>query len=276
MIEVTGLNFRYPNGFQALHDINVVLHRGDFILLTGWNGSGKTTLAKQLNGLLVPYEGTVTVDGEEIIGTPTSVLAERIGFVFQNPDHQLMGATVAGEMAFSLKNFNYKKEEIEQRVRETARDLDIVDILGSSPQVLTSSEKKLVTVASVLVYEPEVLIIDEAAANLDRVHTENIVQVLEQYHREDRIILTISHNIPVWAESGLLNRVVVMDRGRIIDDGPPWKIFTDDRVMDYLMDGVLPVTKIARELSEWGINGNLYSVGLLEQKLLKGLRGVHE
>jgi energy-coupling factor transport system ATP-binding protein len=276
MIEATGLNFRYSNGFQALHDINVVLHRGDFILLTGWNGCGKTTLAKQLNGLLVPYEGTVTVDGEEVIGTPTSVLAERIGFVFQNPDHQLMGATVAEEMAFSLKNFGYNKEEIEQRVRETAKNLDLVDILGSSPQVLTSSEKKLVTVASVLVYEPEVLIIDEATANLDRVHTENIVRVLEQYYREDRIILTISHNIPVWAESRLLNRVVVMDRGRIIDDGPPGKIFTDDRVMDYLMDGVLPVTRIARELSEWGINRNLYSVGLLERKILKGLRGVHE
>ena len=124
------------------------------------------------------------------------------------------------------------------------------------------------TIASVLVYEPPVLIIDEATANLDRDHTRKIVRILESYQRPDRLILTISHNIPMWAESKVLNRVIIMEKGRIIDEGSPRNVFINDAVMNRLMDGVLPVTKIARSLGTWGIEPDIYGVGELESRLL--------
>jgi energy-coupling factor transporter ATP-binding protein EcfA2 len=268
MIEIKKLSFSYPNGFLALGDVTLILNEGDFILLTGANGSGKTTLAKQLNGLLSPSEGTVLFDGNTISGVPTSVIAKDVGFVFQNPDHQLHKPTVREEMGFSLRNFGFEKREIDRRVGEIARELDLVGLLESSPQELTSSQKKLLTIASVLVYEPRVLIIDEATANLDRVHTEKIVRILESYHRPDRLILTISHNIPMWAESKALNRVIVMEEGRIIDDAPPRHVLTSDEVMGRLTDGVLPVTTIARTLGTWGIGQDIYSVREMENRLL--------
>jgi len=273
MIEITGLSFSYPNGFLALSDVSLNLKQGDFILLTGANGSGKTTLAKQLNGLLSPSEGTVSFDGNTISGIPTSVIARDVGFVFQNPDHQLHKPTVHEEMGFSLRNFGFEKRDIDRRVDEIAQALDLVEILEDSPQELTSSQKKLLTIASVLVYEPRVLIIDEATANLDRMHTEKIVRILESYHRSDRVILTISHNIPMWAESKTLNRVIVMEEGKIIDDGPPRQVFTNDVIMDRLTDGVLPVTTIARSLGTWGVEPDLYSVGEMERRILTLLGG---
>ncbi|MFW6180529.1 MAG: energy-coupling factor ABC transporter ATP-binding protein, partial [Spirochaetota bacterium] len=267
MIELKGVQYTYPNGFRALSGITVTLNRGDFILLTGWNGSGKTTFAKLLNGLLVPREGSIFLDGRDITGTPTSTLARRVGLMFQNPDHQLHKPTVREEIGFSLKNFGWGSRESSRRVRAIAGELDLVDVLESSPQELTSGEKKLVTAASVLVYEPDVVVVDEATANLDRAHTDRVVRMLERYYRDDRLIITISHHLPVWAESSLLNRVIVMEEGRISADGRPGDVFTNDAVMNYLADGVLPVTRIARELAPWGVESTLFSIQSLERQL---------
>jgi len=275
MIEITGLSFTYPNGVRALYDVSLSMNRGEFVLLTGWNGSGKTTLAKQLNGLLSPSVGKVLLNGNDIAGVPTSRLARDVGFVFQNPDHQLHKPTVKEEIAFSMKNFGFSRSEIDERTNEIACRLDLAGLLGDSPQELTSSGKKLLTIASVLVYEPRVLIIDEAAASLDRTHAEKIVSVLESYCSPDRLILTISHNIPLWAESDLLSRVIVLEQGRVLDDGPPQHVFTNDAVMDRLTDGVLPVTRIARELESGGVSPDLYGVGALVRELSPRLGGEH-
>jgi energy-coupling factor transporter ATP-binding protein EcfA2 len=273
VIELKGVQFTYPNGFRALSDITVTLNRGDFILLTGWNGSGKTTFAKLLNGLLVPREGSISLEGRDISGAPTSTLARKVGLMFQNPDHQLHKSTVREEIGFSLKNFGWGSGEIARRVHAIAGELDLGEVLESSPQELTSGEKKLVTAASVLVYEPDVIVVDEATANLDRVHTERVVRMLERYYRDDRLIITISHHIPVWAESSLLNRVIVMEAGRISADGRPRDVFTHDAVMHYLADGVLPVTRIARELAQWGVERTLFSIQSLEKQLLSIMKG---
>ncbi len=275
MIEIADVSFSYPNGVPALSGISLSLKGGEFVLLTGWNGSGKTTLAKQLNGLLSPSSGTVFFDGKDIAGVPTSRLARDVGFVFQNPDHQLHKPTVREEIAFSMKNFGFSRDEIKHRTDEIARRLDLADLLGDSPQELTSSGKKLLTIASVLVYEPRVLIIDEAAASLDRVHADKIVSVLESYCGKDRLVLTISHNIPMWAESRLLNRVIVLENGTVLDDGTPRHVFTNDAVMARLTDGVLPVTKIARELQSVGVSPDLYGVGELLRELSPQLGGLH-
>jgi energy-coupling factor transport system ATP-binding protein len=275
MFEIEGVSFSYPNGYPALSDITVTLNRGDFILVTGWNGSGKTTFAKLLNGLLVPSSGSILFDGHTIAGTPTSQLAKRVGFVFQNPDHQLHKPTVKEEIGYSLKNFGYEKGQIQRRVDAIAEQFDLVPLLERSPQELTASEKKLVTTASVLVYEPQVVVVDEATAHLDKLHVRKVMRMLETYHRKERVILNISHNIPVWAECILLNRVLVMESGRIRGDGSPKNIFTNDTVMKYLTDGVMPITRIARELRQWDVDGTLYSIHTLERKLLSIVKDCH-
>jgi len=271
MITISGLNFKYSNGFQALYNINLTFNGGDFVLLTGWNGAGKTTLMKHLNGLLRPSEGQVTIDGEDIFDIPTSILAKKIGFLFQNPDHQLNKPTVREELSFSLKNFGYKQEEINRRVEQISMELNLIELLDKSPQELTSSEKKIVTIGSVLIYEPKILIMDEATVNLDKHQSRNIIQVMENYYRQDRVIITISHDVMMWAESELINRVIVMELGRIIADGTPEVILTDDRIMNYLMDGVLPVTKIARELPNQTITDNHFSIRTILPCLLQVL-----
>lgn len=269
MITISGLNFKYSNGFQALYDINLTFNGGDFVLLTGWNGAGKTTLVKHLNGLLRSSESRVTIDGEDIFDVPTSILAQKVGFLFQNPDHQLNKPTVHEELSFSLRNFNYQQEEINRRVEQISRKLNLTELLNKSPQELTSSEKKLVTIGSVLIHEPKILIMDEATANLDKHQSRNIIQIMEDYYQEERVIITISHDVMMWAESKLINRVIVMELGRIIADGTPEAILTDNRIMNYLMDGLLPVTRIAHELPDQIIKDMHFSIGTILPCLLQ-------
>ncbi|MBW2058036.1 MAG: ABC transporter ATP-binding protein [Deltaproteobacteria bacterium] len=267
LIRFDHVSFSYPNGFQALKDINLDLHEGDFVLLSGWNGSGKTTLAKHVNGLLRPTEGTVLVGGEDISGKPTSDLAREVGFLFQNPDHQLHKPTVREELLFSLKNFDVSEQEMGEKLSEVSERFGLGPLLDRAPQELSGSEKKRVTVASVLIYEPRVVVFDEATANLDRNQTRSIIEIIEKYFDETRIIISISHDIRMWADSDKLNRVVIMRDGAVVDDGAPEDILCSPETMDYLYGNLLPVTRIARSLGDRGVAPTHYRTDTLVQEI---------
>jgi energy-coupling factor transport system ATP-binding protein len=211
-----------------------------------------------MNGLLRPTEGAVYLDGENIVRKPTSDLARDVGFLFQNPDHQLHKPTVRDELMFSLKNFGVSDREIRERVSEVSERFGLGPLLDRSPQELSGSEKKKVTVASVVTYHPRILILDEATANLDRREARSLIQIIEGYFDEDRIIISISHNIRTWADSSLLNRVIVMKDGTIVEDGKPEEIFCDRDIMGYLYGSLLPVTEIAIALTGRGIEPTHY------------------
>lgn len=268
IVQIENLFFQYPNGFLALRGINLEITKGEFVLLTGENGSGKTTLMKHLNGLLRPSKGRVIIEGEDIFGTPTSKLAKKVGFLFQNPDHQLSKSKVREEMAFSLVNFGYDERKIEKRVEEFSHKLNLEPLLDRPPQELSGSEKKKVTVASILIYDPKILILDEPTANLDRAQTQNMIETLESFHNKERVTIVVSHDIKQWCECGSINRVVVLKDGTVFRDGTPEQILTDEMVMNYLNLDLFPVTKIARRLSDFGVETDIYNVKGLQKQLL--------
>jgi len=263
VVRFDNVTFRYPNGFVALNDISLDFYAGDFVLLSGWNGSGKTTLTKHINGLLRPTRGRVCMDGEDISGKPTSELAQDIGFLFQNPDHQLHKPTVRDELGFSLKNFGFTEARIREKVLEVSERFDLGALLDRSPQELSGSEKKKVTVASVVAYDPRIVVLDEATANLDREQAQSIIEIIEDYFDENKIIISISHSIRLWADSDRLNRVIIMKDGRIADDGRPEAILCDPEIMGYLYGGLLPVSRIASSLADKGIGVEHYKTSTL-------------
>ncbi len=267
------VTFCYPNGVAALKTINLEFHVGDFVLLSGWNGSGKTTLGKHINGLLRPSEGAVYISGEDISDKPTSELAMDVGFLFQNPDHQLHKPTVREELAFSLKNFGVPDETIREKVSDISEKLDLEPLLNRSPQELSGSEKKKVTVASVLIYGPRIVILDEATANLDRGQAGSLIERIENYYDEDKIIICISHDVRVWASSDFLNRVIIMKDGAIASEGTPETMLSDREIMGYLYGDLLPVTRISQSLSDKGVRPNHYRTHTLVRELERLMKG---
>ncbi len=264
------VTFCYPNKVLALRAINLEFHVGDFVLLSGWNGSGKTTLGKHINGLLRPSEGAVYIAGEDISDKPTSELAMDVGFLFQNPDHQLHKPTVKEELAFSLKNFGVSEEKINEKVSDISEKLGLNPLLNRSPQELSGSEKKKVTVASVLIHGPKIVILDEATANLDRDQSQSIIEAVESYFDEDKILISISHDVRMWASSDFLNRIIIMRDGAIVSEGTPEEVLCDAEIMGYLYGDLLPVTRIAHSLADKGVRPTHYKTHTLVQEL-KGL-----
>src|SRR5918997_1564810 len=167
LIEVEGLSHRYPNGVVALEGVDLEVRRGEFLAVLGQNGSGKTTLVKHFNGLLGPTEGSVRVEGEETVELGIRRLGQRVGYVFQNPDHQIFSDTVADEVAFGPKIREMEEDEIEERVSEALAAVGLEGREEEDPFGLTKGERQRVAVASVLAVRPEVLILDEPTTGLD-------------------------------------------------------------------------------------------------------------
>lgn len=228
---------------------------------------------KHMNGLLRPTKGAVFVGGEDIFQKPTSELARGVGFLFQNPDHQLHKPTVREELAFSLKNFGVPDEKVKERISETSEEFGLEAVLDRSPQELSGSEKKKVTVASVLIYDPQIVVLDEATANLDRDQARNIIQTIEDYSDENRIVISISHDVRMWADSDRLNRIIIMKDGQIADQGTPERVLCNPEIMGYLYGGLLPVTQIACSLSDKGVSPTHYRTQSLTEELKRLAKG---
>ncbi|MGB9684715.1 MAG: energy-coupling factor ABC transporter ATP-binding protein, partial [Candidatus Bathyarchaeales archaeon] len=153
MIEVQDVYFTYPSGVEALKGVSLTIQDGEFVAIMGENGAGKTTLVKHFNGLLKPTRGKVLVDGVETTKVSVATLARKVGFVFQNPDHQLFSETVEEEIAFALKNFGFSSDIIEKRVTWALNLLGLAQYRKTSPFMLSGGERKRVALASVLAWD---------------------------------------------------------------------------------------------------------------------------
>ncbi|MEM3440310.1 MAG: ABC transporter ATP-binding protein, partial [Candidatus Bathyarchaeia archaeon] len=174
MIEVEGLVFRYPNGFEALRGVDLRIGDGEFVAIMGENGAGKTTLVKHFNGLLKPTGGRVLIDGLDTKGASVAELSRSVGLVFQNPDRQLFSETVRDEVAFALRNFGFSDEIIDKRVKRILRLLDLSEYADTSPFLLSGGERKRVALASVLVWDPKHVVLDEPTIGQDYLQKERL------------------------------------------------------------------------------------------------------
>jgi len=245
IIEIRGVGHRYPDGRRALADVSLAVGRGEFIALVGPNGSGKTTLAKHLNGLLAPTEGRVTLEGHDVAGLPLETLAQRVGYVFQDPDHQLFAATVAEEVAFGPRNVGLPADEVEERVREALAAVELHE-RDADPFLLDKGARQRLAVAAILALRPDVLVLDEPTTGLDFREQERMLGLLERLHAAGRTIIIITHTPWVIAEHA--RRVVLLKDGRVRYDGPLRPFFADEELAAEAAFRPPEVTRLGRLL----------------------------
>ncbi|MEM2597407.1 MAG: ABC transporter ATP-binding protein, partial [Thermofilum sp.] len=192
-------------------------------------GAGKTTLIKHFNGILKPTRGRVLVEGMDTRTASVAQISRVVGLVFQNPDHQLFTESVYDEVAFALRNFKFPEEVVEQRVKWALNLLNLWEYRDRSPFSLSVGERKRLTIASVLAYDPEIIVLDEPTAGQDYLQKEKISELLHQLRLMGKTIVMVTHDVEFVTEH--VDRVVLMARGRVIAEGPPKAILGKQTVL---------------------------------------------
>ena len=272
IIEVKDISFTYPSGVQALRDVSITIHRGEFVAVMGENGAGKTTLVKHFNGLFKPSEGQVVVDGVDVSKVSVASLARKVGLVFQNPDDQLFSENVEEEIRFALRNFGFDKGIIEKRVNWALNLLDIDRYRKSSPFILSGGERKRVALASVLAWDPEVVILDEPTIGQDYAQKERLRHFLMQLRIQGKTTIIVTHDVEFVADCQ--PRIVLMADGEIIADGSTPKIMTDMDALKRASVSPPEITKVFSKLSRYGFPTEVMDVDEAAEILYRGLREV--
>lgn len=212
MIKVKNLNFCYKNK-KVLNDLSFDIKENTITTIIGPNGSGKSTLAKILVGLL-KYDGIIEIDNK-LLNKNIKELRKEIGIVFENPDNQFVAETVYYDIAFTLENMNYKGN-IKKKIMDIARYLNIDNILNSEPNSLSSGKKQLVALASALVHDPKILILDEALTYIDGIEKDKVYQLLKELKDKGMTIINITHDVE---ETYLSDNIISIDKGIIKFNG---------------------------------------------------------
>ena len=230
VIEVRDLWYKYPEAKEwVLKGINLTIKEGDLIAIMGENGAGKTTLVKHFNGILKPDKGYVKVCGLDTREHTVAELAKYVGLVFQNPDHQIFASTVLEETMFALKNFGWDPERAKRRAKEVLKEMGLLDYINTSPFSLSGGEKKRLTIASVLVYDPEILILDEPTVGQDYGQKRRLAEIIERINSLGKTVIVVTHDVEFVAE--YIEHVIVMSRGTIIAEGETTKVLCNDNIM---------------------------------------------
>lgn len=229
MISIKNLEFKYQNT-EIFNNLNLEFEDKKITSLIGPNGSGKSTLVKILVGLY-HYNGSITIDGTPLLKDNRKEIRKKIGIVFTNPDNQFVAETVMDDIAFTLENMNYKKEDIRKKIEEVTKYLGIYDILETNPHDLNSNQKQLVSLASALVHEPKVLILDEALTMLDPFDKEKILKILKELNKKGLTIINISHDIE---DTLISDKIYVLDSGKIALEGTKEEIYKEEKKLHNL------------------------------------------
>jgi len=227
ILKAERLRYLYPtHSVEALRRIDLSIYEGEFVAILGQNGSGKTTLAKHFNGLLRPTSGQVLVLDKSTTEYRHRELARLVGYVFQNPDHQIFAKTVWEEVGFGLKVLGELPELTGTRVSEALESVGLEGYDDRVPFTLTKGERQQVAVASVLAAQPRVLILDEPTTGLDYRHQRSMMEMLKRLNRAGHTIIIITHSM--WVAAEYATRTVVMKEGSILLDGPTRSVFREE------------------------------------------------
>jgi energy-coupling factor transport system ATP-binding protein len=225
LIEVRDLTYFYEDGTQALHGVNFDLHKGEVLALLGTNGSGKTTAAKILNGIYKPSGGSVKILGTDVTqNSIRSQLPRHVGYVFQNPDHQIFTRQVREEIRYGLKNIGTPSQEMDAAIMDALSAVGLADKADEDPLFLGKGQRQRLAVASVLAMRPEIIIVDEPTTGQDYGMVCGIMDLLEGLHRQGNTVLIITHDMTLVAN--YCQRVVVLLDGRNVFTGTPRELFS--------------------------------------------------
>jgi energy-coupling factor transport system ATP-binding protein len=261
LIEVSDLVFEYPDGTPALRNITLDIYANQFIALIGQNGSGKTTLAKCLNGLLKPISGSVKIDGLDTRdkGT-TKKIVTKVGYVFQNPDHQLFNNTLYKEIAYGPRNIGLKEDVVKERVHEAARVCGVEEsIFGEHPFFLTKGLRQRVAIASILAMRPRTIIVDEPTTGQDLQQSLEVMNFLRDlWQNEGHTIVIITHEMPIVAQYA--QRVVALAAGQILMDGSTREVFSEPELLAKTFVKPPQITRLAQALDRHKFPKDVLSV----------------
>ena len=256
MITIENLEYAYSlHEPTILKDINLHIECGEIVAVIGQNGAGKSTLLRQLNGLSKPTKGKVTVAGLDTRNTPISKMAKHIGYLFQNPDHQIFCQTVRAEIEFGMRNIGMTENEIKERTEKIASLLDLADKFQSHPFTLSRGERQRTALAGVIAMEPEVLVLDEPTTGQDYRECVKIMDIVADMNKKGTTVLMVSHDMEVVCDYA--ERTILLFDGRIIGDGKTLDILR--RENELARTGLKPPQIIELALTLEGYD-NAYSV----------------
>ena len=269
IISIENVSFTYPppNRVQALKNVSLSIENGEFVALIGQNVSGKTTLAKCISGFLKPTKGVVRINGRDTKDMRTSDLAKEVGYIFQNPDHQLFKESIYDEIAFGLRNIETPKQEIEKKVRDVLERMHLWEFRDLHPFRLGKGQRQRVAISAILAMEPEILVIDEPTTGQDRREARAIMDLTRDLNREGVTALVITHAMNLVAE--YTKRAVALCEGQILVDDTTREVFKQIELLSHTYVEPPQITMLGNTL---GFNPPVLTVDETKDAMMKKIR----
>ncbi|MCD6145102.1 MAG: ATP-binding cassette domain-containing protein [Methanosarcinales archaeon] len=242
----------FDDGRIGLEDINLVIPERDFVALIGHNGAGKTTLASHLIGLLRPKKGNIFIDGSDVSRMTVAALAQKVGYLFQNPDNQIFTDSVAQELRFGLKNIGLDDRTIKQRVDAALAMMELTRFQNRHPHSLSRGQRQRLAVASILAMEPDIIVLDEPTTGQDWGHVNRFLHQIQHLNELGKTIVLITHDMNIVANYA--RRTVVMENGRIVLDGNTRDVFSNPEILEKTGITLPVVTKLSHDLQRDGVD----------------------
>ena len=250
IIKVENLCFEYEPGLQTISNISFQIHKGEYVAILGHNGSGKSTIAKLLIGLLEKKSGEIYIDDYQLNLENLYKIREKVGIIFQNPDNQFIGATVRDDLAFGLENICVPREQMDELINRYSKVVRMENFLDHEPTKLSGGQKQRVAIAGILAMSPSIIILDEATSMLDPRGRKEINELVRELKKQNNMtIISITHDIE---EAKNADRVILLNKGEIVDCDKPQKILTNEKLLKELKLDIPFSLKIARKLQKKG------------------------
>ncbi|WP_212391593.1 energy-coupling factor ABC transporter ATP-binding protein [Sporosarcina beigongshangi] len=275
ILSIDHVSFSYPTEDEevkkAIDDVSFTVQDGEWIAIVGHNGSGKSTLAKLMIGLLFPDEGNVNVFVEKLTEENIWDIRSQMGIVFQNPDNQFVGSTVQDDVAFALENNGVSFEEMTIRVHDSLAQVKMSDFLNHEPHHLSGGQKQRVAIAGALALEPRLLIMDEATSMLDPQGRDEVIRIVEELKRKTGLtVISITHDLE---EALLADRIIVMNKGKVLTVGTPEQIFARGDELEAIGLDLPFALKVSNLLRQFGLE--LDGEHMTEEELVNELWTSH-
>jgi ABC transporter. len=263
-IELINVSYRYPNGFLAVDDVSMSFKKGEAVAIIGQNGAGKTTTVKMMNNLYRPTSGTVLVNGMDTKDFTTAQISRHVGYVFQNPDDQIFQSNIEKEIKYTLKANKVPEEEANKWFELAVELTGLKDFLEYNPYNMPLSIRKFITIASVIAYNPDVIIMDEPTAGQDLIGLKRLANIISTLKGLGKTIITITHDMEFVLDN--FERVIVMANKKKVADGTAKEVFWNAEVME---KAALKLPAICELAYRAGLPGYITT----ETELIEALKG---
>lgn len=261
-LSTENLSFTYPDGTQALKNINIEIEKGEKVAIIGSNGAGKSTLFSHFNGLTEPTSGCVKIEGKPISFEKDELLKvrQKVGIVFQDPNDQLFAPTVKEDIAFGPMNLGLSYDEVEKRVEDALKMVGMENYEDKTPHHLSGGQQKRIAIAGIIAMKPELMILDEPTAGLDPDGVEKVLNIMNQLNEEGMTLIISSHDIDMISKYA--DKIFVLYNGEIIESGNKNKIFSDMELLKKAHLRTPITTEILYNLKESGLNVNTEKISV--------------